>query len=109
MCSHLECPFYCIASDTCDYFVVTGNRRPTPSDVCEKYKTDFTGEDRPLSFRAVPGGINKDALLRMQKYYTPGMGAKALARLAHASDHYTQRWIRRAHPEDERSFRNAAW
>lgn len=100
MCTHLNCPFYCLASDSCDYLLVTGHCRPAPSNVCDKYKTDFTGEDRPLSFRALPGGVNEDVLLRLEAKFVPGIDSRTLSRLANVDSHYTQRWIRRVHPEE---------
>ena len=106
MCSHIECPFYCYASDSCDYFLITGNRRPTPSKICQKYKTDFTGEDKPLSNRPIPSGINPEIIEKLKQKYVPGIDAKTLSIRADVDIHYSQRWLNRAHPEDSRFYRN---
>ena len=100
MCIHVECPFYCVSSDTCDYILLTGKMRGVPSDECTKYKTGFTGEDRPLSYKAKPKGFHKSIIHRLEAHYKPGITAIELAKASRLSKAWTLRWLRRVHPED---------
>ena len=108
MCRHVECPFYCVSSDSCDYMLTTGKPRGVPSDKCTKYKTGFTGDDRPLGSRYIPIGFREDTIAKFEKAYKPGMTATELARKANGTKSWALRWLRRAHPESE-SLKDVPW
>lgn len=38
-CRHKRsCPYYCVHTESCDYLLITGNRRPVPAEECKGYR-----------------------------------------------------------------------
>ena len=104
MCRHPECPFFCPGSDSCDYILITGKSRRIPSDKCEKYRTGFTGEDRPLYAGFQPMGLSKRVIVKLEKTYRPGIEAKELSVKVGCNERWARAWLFRVHPESRSRY-----
>ena len=105
MCTHLDCPFYCATTDTCDYILLTGKARGVKSEQCTKYRTGFSGDDKPLNSRLTPGSMSAKIIKRLEKSYYYGIEVKMLANKAGCSEVWARTWMYRVHPENAKRIK----
>ena len=87
-CKRLDCAYRCTFTETCDYYLITGQRRESPAGRCERYQ--------PLSAQAVPtvqDSAADDALL--QALYDAGLSDRQIARELHLPTQAVSDWRRR--------------
>ena len=99
MCKHYGCEYYCPKSNTCDYMLITGERRGCPpTDDCNKYCTD-PAEVKAVVAGYIPRIVDWEAIHNMERVYVADMETKELARQAKVSVTEALFWTRKVHPE----------
>jgi len=108
MCRHYECYYYAPVSESCDYMLITGKRRPCPpTDDCECLCTEFDKMERLHKYYKVRT-VNFKGIEEMEKVYVPGMYAPVLASLANVSHQEALAWMRKVHPECTDTYNSRA-
>ena len=99
MCKHFDCICYDVGTESCDYLLMFGRRRPLPGDECHLCLHAFDEEHKPLYRGMKARHINLDLLDRMEKAYSPEKMILDIAKEVHINADYVAKWIRKVHPE----------
>jgi hypothetical protein len=94
------CHYYAYGSNTCDFYIITGERRGCPAGAdCTRWEERGDISDRRLNlvrdvaFREKRGhGLDKSFFNAMQSLYDEGMSDRAIARELRVHVHTVERW-----------------
>ena len=98
-CKHFDCICYDVGTESCDYFLIFGKRRPVPGDECHLCLHDFDDEHKPLIRGRKARHINFDLLKRFEDAYSPDKLIMDIAKEVHVSADYAAKWVNKVHPE----------
>ena len=98
-CKHFDCICYDPRTESCDYLLIFGKRRPVPAGECHLCLHNFDEEHKPLILGRKARRINFDLLKRLEEAYAPDKLLMDIAKEVHISADYVARWVRKVHPE----------
>lgn len=100
MCKHYDCYCYCPETETCDFLLITGKRRPCPAtDDCTCHCTNIQDFLNLRKSFYKPRDIDHAAIRRMEKAYTPDMDTRMLSAVAHVPRIEARQWIKKINPD----------
>lgn len=102
-CKHFECVYYAPKTETCDYLIITGNRRGCSVENCDKCTSD-PSDVKPLLKDKRLRYIDLDAIHRLEKAYSPNKTVSQMAREARVTNNFVLLWGKQVHPEAKTQF-----
>lgn len=102
-CKNFDCLYYAPTTETCDYLLITGNRRQCDSENCARYTTN-PDKVKPLNKGYRLRRVRKEILDKLDAIYTPDITVAKLAEEVGVSKNYVALWGRKVHPEAEDKF-----
>lgn len=94
-CTHRDCFFHSRRTDTCDYYIETGERRGCPAGCCDKYRPGSREGKAPGVPSAARESVGGSLFWAMWSLYLDGRSDSQIAGELNVSVNTVARWRRR--------------